>query len=77
MSTSAARTAIEELLAQLHDAHPATWSEAQLSLPAIRAHGEDVTGAWLLACRRLSEYDREGGKAFARGSRDARSKAGE
>jgi hypothetical protein len=70
-STTSRQAAIDELLGQLRDASPATYNEAELTLPAIRVHGEEVTHAWLMACRRLSDYDREGGKAFARGSREA------
>jgi nitric oxide reductase NorD protein len=69
--TPSRQAAIEELLAQLRDASPATYNEVELSLPAICVHGEEATCAWLVACRRLSDYDREGGKAFARGSREA------
>jgi nitric oxide reductase NorD protein len=70
MSTSK-QAAIEEVLAQLRDANPGTLHEVELALPEIRPHGEDVTCAWLVACQRLSNYDREAGRAFARGSREA------
>jgi hypothetical protein len=70
MSTSK-QAAIEEMLAQLRDANPGTWHEVELALPEIRPHGEDVTCAWLVACQRLSNYDREAGRAFAHGSREA------
>src|SRR6185295_967171 len=71
MNTTSKPAAIAELLAQLKDSSPALWQEVELALPAIRVHGEDVTHAWLAACRRLVDYDREGGRAFAHGSREA------
>src|SRR5688572_21825518 len=72
MSTAPSKQdAISELLAQLRDTSPAIYHEVELTVPAIRVHGEELTYAWLMACRRLSDYDREAGKAFARGSREA------
>jgi hypothetical protein len=70
-SVSSREAAIAELLVRLREANASTYREIERALPAIRAHGDEVTLAWLLACRRLSEYDREGGAAFARGSREA------
>jgi nitric oxide reductase NorD protein len=63
--------AIDEQLTQLRDASAAACRETEQVLPHIRAHGEEVTLAWVVACRRLHEYDREAGKAFIRGSREA------
>src|SRR5262245_26186340 len=70
-TTSPKQAAIEELLVQLREDHPGTSHEVELVMPEIRVHGDEVTCAWLTACRRLSEYDREAGKAFAHGSREA------
>ena len=50
MSTSK-QAAIDELLAQLRDASPAAHREIEQALPDIRPHGEEVTLAWLVACR--------------------------
>jgi len=70
MSTSKEQ-AINEQLVRLRDASFVAHREVEQVLPAIRPHGEDVTLAWLMACRRLIDYDREAGKAFVRGSREA------
>src|SRR5512132_1281054 len=63
--------AIDEQLTQLRDASPDTFRDIEQVLPAIRPHGEDATLAWVLACRKLHDYDREAGKAFIIGSREA------
>ena len=41
------------------------------ALPALQHHREDIVLRWLDAARRLFEHDREAGKAFIRGSREA------
>ena len=71
MTTSSKQAAIDELLTHLSDTSPAAYREIEQVLPAIRPHGEDATLAWITACKRLFDYDREGGKAFIRGSREA------
>ena len=71
MAGSSRQAAIDEQLAQLRDASTLAHREIEQVLPQIRPHGEEVTLAWLLACRRLYDYDREAGKAFIRGSREA------
>src|SRR5688572_18843069 len=63
--------AIEEQLTQLRDASSVAYRDAEQVLPHIRAHGEEITLAWVSACRRLHEYDREAAKAFIRGSCEA------
>ena len=68
---SSRQAAIGELLAELEAASPVLYREVLQALPAIRPHGEETTLTWLTACRRLSEYDREGSRAFARGSPEA------
>ncbi|HXV10091.1 MAG TPA: VWA domain-containing protein [Burkholderiales bacterium] len=70
MSTSA-RQAIEEQLTQLRDASFVAHREVEQALPAIRPHGDDVTLSWILACRKIFDYDREAGRAFSRGSLEA------
>ena len=65
------QTAIRELLGELRDQSHAAHREVERVLPAIEPHGEDVTLAWLEACRTLFEFDREAGKAFIRGSAEA------
>jgi nitric oxide reductase NorD protein len=71
MTSSAKQTAINELLGHLREASFVAHREVEQVLPAIRSHGEDVTLAWIMACQRLFDYDREAGKAFIRGSREA------
>jgi hypothetical protein len=63
--------AIDEQLTQLRDSSLATFREAEQLLPAIRPHGEDVALAWLIACRKLQDYDREAGRTFIHGSLEA------
>lgn len=63
--------AINEQLTQLHDTSYVTLREIEQALPSVRPHGGEVTLAWIMACRRLHDYDREAGKAFIRGSREA------
>ena len=70
-STRSSQQAIDEQLTQLRDSSPAAHREIEQALPAIRPHGDDVALAWLLACRKLHDYDREAGKAFVRGSGEA------
>ena len=69
--TSAAPQAIRELLDELKETSFVAHREVEHVLPAIRAHGDQVTLTWLTACRRLFDFDREAGKAFIRGSREA------
>ncbi|MDB5903197.1 MAG: von Willebrand factor type [Betaproteobacteria bacterium] len=65
------KPAVAALLAQLeHQSHAATRNIEQI-LPEIEPHGEEVTAAWLSACRALYDFDREAGKAFIRGSVEA------
>ena len=66
-----AERAIADEIAQLREASPDTCRELDEVLPAIRPHGDDAALAWIVACRRLNEYDREAGRAFIRGSREA------
>ncbi|MBI3915771.1 MAG: hypothetical protein HY322_02035, partial [Betaproteobacteria bacterium] len=63
-------TPISEFLRQLKEASVVAHREVEQVLPAIEAHGVQVTLAWLDACRRLFDFDREAGKAFIRGSRE-------
>ncbi|HET7597612.1 MAG TPA: hypothetical protein VFK15_11830 [Burkholderiales bacterium] len=65
---TAGDTAIQELLHDFRDASLVAYREVEQVLPAIRSHGERVALAWLLACRRLFDFDREAGRAFIRGS---------
>ena len=69
MSRTSHTQAIEEQLTQLRDGSTLAYREIEQVLPQIRAHGDEVTLAWIAACRRLYDYDREAGKAFIRGSR--------
>ncbi|MEK6594382.1 MAG: VWA domain-containing protein [Pseudomonadota bacterium] len=62
---------ISALLQQLKEASLVAHREVEQVLPVIRPHGDDVALAWIEACRKLFDYDREAGKAFIRGSREA------
>lgn len=67
----AVRPTIEALLAELKDQSVAAHRDVEEALHGIAAHGEDVTLAWLGACRALLDHDREAGRAFIRGSAEA------
>ncbi len=67
----ATHTAIHETLGALKDQSHAAHGEIEDVLPAIRAHGDEVTLNWLSACRALLDFDREAGQAFIRGSAEA------
>ncbi len=71
MTSTAQQTAIHNLLHELKEASFVAHREVEQALPAIRPHGEEVTLAWIEACRRLFDFDREAGKAFIRGSGEA------
>ncbi|MBI4206471.1 MAG: VWA domain-containing protein [Betaproteobacteria bacterium] len=71
MEDASRQTEIQGLLHELKDASSVAYREVEQVLPAIRTHGEDTALGWLLACRRLFDFDREAGKAFIRGSREA------
>src|SRR6187549_520924 len=69
--TSSKQQAIDEQLTQLRDSSLVAHRELEQALPAIRPHGDAAALAWILACRKLHDYDREAGRAFVRGSREA------
>src|SRR5262245_41908200 len=71
MGSPATPQATDEQLTQLREASALAYRDTEQVLPQIRPHGEEVTLAWVMACRRLHEYDREAGTAFIRGSREA------
>jgi nitric oxide reductase NorD protein len=66
-----ARATVEELLVELRARGFAAHGELDATFPAIEAHGEEVALAWLRACCILSDFDREAGRAFVRGSSEA------
>jgi nitric oxide reductase NorD protein len=68
---STRQQALDEQLTQLRDGSPAAYREVEPVLPAIRPHGDEAALAWIMACRKLNEYDREAGKSFIRGSLEA------
>ncbi|MFN7086311.1 MAG: nitric oxide reductase activation protein NorD [Burkholderiales bacterium] len=68
---SGKETAVADLLDELRQTSFVAHREVEQVLPSIRPHGEAVTLAWIDACRRIFDYDREAGKAFIRGSREA------
>jgi len=69
--TSSKQQAINEQLTQLRDSSLVAHRELEQVLPAIRPHGDEAALAWVLACRKLHDYDREAGRAFVRGSLEA------
>ncbi|MDB5863196.1 MAG: von Willebrand factor type [Betaproteobacteria bacterium] len=65
------KPSVAALLAQLERESHAASRDIEQSLPEIEPHGEQVTLAWLSACRALFDFDREAAKAFIRGSVEA------
>ncbi len=63
--------AIEKALVELSAFSFVAHSDVIDALPALRHHGDEVALAWLDAVKRLFQHDREAGKAFVRGSREA------
>ncbi len=63
--------AIRTLLDAIREVSGDLLFEIEGVLPVIRPHGEAVALDWIQACRTLYDFDREAGKAFARGSREA------
>jgi nitric oxide reductase NorD protein len=68
---STRQQALDEQLTQLRDGSAAAYREIESVLPAIRPHGDEAALAWVIACRKLHDYDREAGKSFVRGSLEA------
>ncbi|MBC7781037.1 MAG: VWA domain-containing protein [Proteobacteria bacterium] len=58
--------ALEALARDSFVAHHA----AQIALPPVLVYGDAVALEWLAACRRLFEFDRDAGRAFARATPD-------
>ena len=71
VSSKSRQQAIDEQLTRLRDASLVAHREIEQVLPAIRPHGDDVALAWIVACRRLYDYDREAGRSFIHGSGEA------
>lgn len=67
VSPAAIERALEELSARSFVAHRAVLD----ALPALRHHGDENVLRWIEAARQLFEHDRDAGKAFIRGSREA------
>jgi nitric oxide reductase NorD protein len=63
--------AVRELLRGIRDQSQAAGKDVDQTLTAIEPHGEEVIIGWLKACRALSDFDREAGRAFIRGSAEA------
>ncbi len=69
---NAVRTAaVRDLLNGIRDQSPAAHKDIEQAISAIEPHGEEVILAWLKACRALSDFDREAGRSFIRGSVEA------
>jgi hypothetical protein len=71
MPETGASPRLAALLSELREHSFVLHREIEQALPAVLGHGEEAAVAWLQACRRLHEYDREAAKAFVRGSREA------
>ena len=65
------KATVAALLAELERQSHAAHREIAEALSSIEPHGEEVTLAWLNACRALFDFDREAGRAFIRGSAQA------
>lgn len=63
--------AIRTLLDAIRESNSELLSEIEAVLPVIRPHGEPATLDWINACRTLSDFERDAGRAFVRGSREA------
>src|SRR5258705_2616844 len=63
--------AVQDSLRRLSETSFVAHREVLDTLPALRHHGDETIVRWLDAARRLTAYDREAGKAFIRGSREA------
>ena len=70
-SPSTEKTAIHDALGVLKAQSVAAHREVEQTLPDILPHGDEVTLAWLGACRALFDFDREAGRAVIRGSAEA------
>jgi len=68
MTTS---TTVQDSLRKLSDTSFVAHREALDVLPALQHHGDETVLRWLDAAQRLFDHDRDAGKAFIRGSRDA------
>ena len=68
---SETRRAIREILDDFRNRSLAAHRDVTAVLPAIEAHGEAITLAWLEACRVLHDFDREAGRCFIQGSLEA------
>lgn len=55
----------------MREAHGEFVREIEGVMPVIRPHGEPATLDWINAGRTLYDFDREAGRAFVRGSREA------
>ena len=63
--------AIRALLGAIREANAELVVEIEGVMPVIRRHGEQTTLDWINACRTLFDFDREAGRVFVRGSREA------
>ena len=68
---AAPSAAVDQALENLSALSFVAQREVGDALPALRHHGDEVVLAWLDAVRQLFVHDREAGKAFVRGSREA------
>jgi nitric oxide reductase NorD protein len=62
---------IDQLLARVHELSAAAARSAEEALPEILPHGEAAASTWLHAAHKLLSHDRDSGRAFIEGSREA------
>jgi nitric oxide reductase NorD protein len=64
-------TTVQDSLQKLSETSFVAHREALDALPALQHHGDETVLRWLDAAQRLFDHDRDAGKAFIHGSRDA------
>jgi nitric oxide reductase NorD protein len=63
--------AVQDSLRRLSETSFVAHREVLDALPALRHHGDETIVRWLDAALRLTAYDRDAGRTFIRGSREA------
>ena len=63
--------AIRALLDAIGESNSELLAAIEGVMPVIRPHGEPITLDWINAARTLFDFDREAGRAFVKGSREA------
>ena len=63
--------AIQQLLVDMEAMSFVAHRDSLAALPDIQRAGDDIALAWLQACKKMFEHDRDAGKVFIRGSTQA------